>query len=363
VNKKDVAIASVVTAWGRVEGNAVDFVYDTTIDPNAENNSHALCIQMTGYNKSVLEVGCATGYVSKVLLDRGCQVIGMEMNAEAAEVAKKWIDRVIVGDIEDDRQWAELADQQFDVVMFADVLEHLRDPLTALRNSLTKLKPSGYVILSVPNVAHGDVRLSLLQGRFEYQELGLLDQTHIKFFTLESLRELLHQAGLTIVELHRVVVPLFESEIHVNRDDVNPSTLQDLEADREAKTYQFVVKAVRNDAHQAVAELADRIDELTDEVHRARDLIATTEKAHSDLVEVNAKLTEENRQLLENWELLSAQLTAFHEKSDDYEHSIAAIRGSLDESEERLRALLATRTFRSLALPRRLYGSLRRKPG
>ena len=71
-------------------------------------------------------------------------------------------------------------------MVMGDVLEHLRDPLNSLRHAVRKLKPSGFVVTSLPNIAHGDVRMALMQGKFRYRETGLLDRTHMRFFTLET---------------------------------------------------------------------------------------------------------------------------------------------------------------------------------
>jgi len=88
-------------------------------------------------------------------------------------------ERVIVGDLNVGTLWQELDGEQFDVVTFGDVLEHLLEPLDALRAAVRHLKPSGFVVISVPNIAHGDVRIALLLGTFPYRETGLLDRTHV----------------------------------------------------------------------------------------------------------------------------------------------------------------------------------------
>src|ERR1700684_670568 len=101
---------------------------------------------MIGYNKSVLEVGCSTGYFTKILAERGCSVVGIEIDCDAARTAEQWADRVIVGNIDDGGVWDEVKDESFDVVVLGDVLEHLRDPLGSLRQAAGKLKPSGSVV-------------------------------------------------------------------------------------------------------------------------------------------------------------------------------------------------------------------------
>ena len=192
--------------------------------------------------------------------------MGIELDPAAAAVADTWAERVLVGDIDRGGVWDQIDDESFDVVLCGDILEHLRDPLGALRSAVRKLKPDGYVVTSLPNVAHGDVRMLLLGGAFRYREVGLLDRTHLRFFTLETIRELLRDAGLLVVDTKRVVVPLFGTELEVERDGVPQATIDGILSDPEAETYQFVMKSVRDNGSQAVADLADRVATLTTRV-------------------------------------------------------------------------------------------------
>jgi len=255
------------------------------VDPDAENNAHALTLSLIGYNKTVLEVGCSTGFFTKVLVQRGCNVVGIELDPEAAEMAEKWAERVVVGDIDEGDVWNYVKDESFDVVVFGDVLEHLRDPLASLREAVRKIKPTGFVVTSVPNVAHGDVRIALLQGKFPYTESGLLDQTHLRFFTLETLRMLLDKAGLVVVDTKRVVVPLFHSELGVKLGDVSHRTLDELHADPEVECYQYVMKSVRDNGDHALTDLAARVNELTDRLHRQRMRLAVFRGGRGDVNE------------------------------------------------------------------------------
>ena len=245
----------------------MEFVYDLTVDPDAENNTHAFALEMIGHNKTVLEVGCATGYFTKVLAERGCKVVGMELDPDAANVAEQWAERVVVGNADDAEAWDLVDDESFDVITFGDVLEHLGDPLAVLRTAVRKLKPSGFVVTSLPNVAHGDVRLSLLHGAFRYRETGLLDRTHVRFFTLETARELLREAGLVVVDTRRVVMPLFHTELGLSREDYPDAVVDEIRADAESETYQFVMQSVIDNGSVAVTNMSSRLDALADRVH------------------------------------------------------------------------------------------------
>ncbi len=145
----------------------------------------------------VLDVGCGFATTSAEIAKRGNRVTGIESSAEAVAVARRRIAEVIEGDL----ATADLGDRQFDVIIFADVLEHLPWPLGILRRYLRHLKPDGRVIVSLPNVGLWSVRLGLLLGRFHYGETGVLDRTHLRFFTRRSARWLLGEAGLDVVRI------------------------------------------------------------------------------------------------------------------------------------------------------------------
>jgi SAM-dependent methyltransferase len=187
----------------------------------------------------------------------------VEIDPSVVEPALPWLERVIIGDFEGDTVWPQLEGEFFDVVLFGDVLEHLKDPLTTLREAVTHLSPSGVVVISIPNIAHADVKLALLKGTFPYSESGLLDRTHISFFTKESLLQLVKEAGLAVVELCRVTAAAFHTEIEVDREDVDDAVLRAALADRESETYQFVLKAVRDDGDHALATLSSDVVDLT----------------------------------------------------------------------------------------------------
>jgi 2-polyprenyl-3-methyl-5-hydroxy-6-metoxy-1,4-benzoquinol methylase len=294
-------------------------IYDVDVDlSNA--NAHSLALTMIGGGKRVLELGCAGGHVTKVLADRGCAVTGVEQDKEVADGARRYAERVVVGDLESETTWSELEGETFDVLLFGDVLEHTRDPLAVLRRSRSALSPDGFVVLSIPNIAHADVRLALLSGSFEYRPVGLLDSTHLRFFTYKSLLRLLDDAGLAAVEISRVTVPMFATELEVP-NEVDPALVAMIRRDPECETYQFVVKAVRDDARRSIATVTTRLREL-EEV--ARDLEAQNERLRRELQERSTASSE------------------------------------LARATDELERLKRTRTFRWTAPLRRAYGALRR---
>lgn len=151
-------------------------------------------------NARVLDVGCGSGTLGACLRRRGNAVWGVDVAADVAEPAGRRLDRFVLADITDRAAIGEsLGDERFDVIVFADVLEHLPDPVGTLRSYLRFLAPGGTVLVSVPNVAVWNVRAGLLLGRFRYTATGTLDRTHLRFFTRANLDRALTEAGLRVV--------------------------------------------------------------------------------------------------------------------------------------------------------------------
>ena len=148
--------------------------------------------------ETVLEIGCGSGHTLRYLKDQGAgETFGIELNSTVAAEAMDRVDHLAVGDIES-MQWP-FADQLFDCILFGDVLEHLRDPWSLVNRLAGCLSPGGQVVASLPNVRFYGVSFPLLfAGRWTYTEEGMLDRTHLRFFTRRTAQELLSGAGLTI---------------------------------------------------------------------------------------------------------------------------------------------------------------------
>lgn len=169
--------------------------------------------------KRVLDVGCFCGGSGRWLKQRfpSCEVIGIEMLSKAAEMAAHVYDRVIVGTFEQvDFEAEGLVAGSFDTIIAADFLEHIYNPWQALQRLKPLLAPGGAIYISLPNVGNLNVLAALANGEWRYQGSGILDITHIRFFTLEQASEMLNRTGWSINET-RVnrdpsLVPLFEKK-------------------------------------------------------------------------------------------------------------------------------------------------------
>lgn len=278
--------------------------YDTKVQIDSEaNNSPAKQLNLIGENKRVLEFGCATGYFSQMLSEKGCNVTGVEINANAAQKAQKYCSQVIVADLDFTPLSDILSGQTFDVAVFGDVLEHLREPWKILESVRKYINPKGFVVASIPNVAHGAVRLSLLQGKFNYQQYGILDDTHIRFFTKSSVIEMFEKSGYFIDVLDRTKVPIFDNDCVLppfEKESVDPAILEQIEADEDADTLQFIVRAYPESDRDRYDALLNRFTELT---VKHQDLTAKYQEQRT-LVD---RVTAENQAILTSkwWKLRS----------------------------------------------------------
>ncbi|MCU1595162.1 MAG: methyltransferase protein, partial [Frankiales bacterium] len=233
--------------------------YDTEVDVSNENMSQTLLALLVGEGQTVLDVGCATGYTASVLRARGCRVDGIEYDPSVAQEAAKHVDRLEVGDVQAMDLVGLFGAASYDAIVFGDVLEHLTQPEAVLRACLPLLKPGGAIVASIPNVAHGAVRLALLKGRFAYTSTGLLDETHVRFFTRDTVLGMFDAAGYAVVDLRRTRLGVFETEVRVAEGDYPAAFIAEVSADPEATTYQFVLRAVPSAAADpaAVQAVAD----------------------------------------------------------------------------------------------------------
>jgi SAM-dependent methyltransferase len=273
-------------------------MYRVTVDPAATNNPHSSALQLTGSGHRVLEVGCSVGHVTEHLVAAGNTVTGVEIDPEAAQEAAAFASHVHVLDL-DIQQVSSVESGRFDVIMLGDVIEHLRDPLATVADLVTLLDDGGRLIVSVPNVSHIDIRLMLLEGTWAYQHDGLLDDTHLRWFTNRSLSQLLSQVGFTARRVERVRHGIGASGLPVTPGLHSPDVIRFIESDPEAHTYQFVVEAVRSapGVTDALAPAgADWPDLLAERARLEAELVV----AQGDVV----RLTVHNRALqaeLEAW--------------------------------------------------------------
>lgn len=184
--------------------------YQFVVDLSDPSSSHSLLHHLvTADGKpamDILEVGCSSGYVGATLVAKGHRVTGVEVDPDAAEAARAVLHEVHTGDSEG--FFAAHPDRRYDVILLGDVLEHMADPATTLRHCVAHLADGGRVGISLPCVTHGSVRAMLLEGRWDYADYGLLDRTHLRFFSHKGMVELLSAANLEIARLHAITAAI-----------------------------------------------------------------------------------------------------------------------------------------------------------
>lgn len=282
-------------------------IYESNVDPLRPNDAHGISLQLVGQNKRVLELGAASGHVTKALKSRHNTVTAVERDGRFEATLAAVADSVLITDLDwlDLRQ--KLSGQTFDVVLAGDVLEHCQRPELVLLQLHDLLADDGYVVISLPNIAHADVRLALLTGKFEYRPTGLLDQTHIRFFTRDTITSFLNQNDFDVAEVFASTAALGTTEFGAPSPSIPREAIAFVQEDRDSQVYQYIVKAVPR-PHRA-----QQIDsQLSKEIENHNNLLAkislyeeyvgqmtptATASLESEIVHVRAELEQVKAQL------------------------------------------------------------------
>lgn len=225
------------------------------VDPTAED-SLAKIARRIPTESTVLDVGCAVGALGRYLSQtKRCVVDGIEANVEAAQIALPYYRQIFNLDLESDDLAAELEGRQYDTIVCADVLEHLRDPGGLLRILTPFLAPGGEFLISTPNVGHIGVIMELIDGDFRYREEGILDATHLRFFTRQSLLRMLDEHGFAGDIVDTTVNDLAHSEFdQQHRQEIADYLFAGSLTGDDFFTYQFIASAAPK---QTVTESKD----------------------------------------------------------------------------------------------------------
>ncbi len=199
---------------------------------------------------ALIEVGCSSGALAREYkkLNPTSSYIGVEISSDYAALASRYCDRVLVQDIEeaDEDFWVKFSDRE--CWIFGDTLEHLRSPWDVLRRIASIIPRGGCVVACIPNAQHWSVQARLNIGDFRYQDSGLLDRTHLRWFTRQTIFELFHDAGFKITDgMARVFdEPLREKYLPVIATMAGLSKADPEVAVKDATAFQYVIRAVRD---------------------------------------------------------------------------------------------------------------------
>ncbi len=309
--------------------------YAADINLQVANDPHVLAIARVPANSRVLDLGVADGSVARVLQRMGCRVWGVDNDPVAAKAAEAYCEEVTIADLNTFDLVDHFGGRRFNVILMLDVLEHLTDPVSLLQRVAPVLDDGGWGVISLPNVAHASVRLALLEGRFTYTDVGLLDRTHLRFFDRTGVAQLFRNAGWQSIDMARVLHRAGGTEIAV--DGADPELVQQLESDIEGLTYQFVMTAVPDDSP----------------VLRCPPVLPAA-AAYGALLEALAE------HMVHQQSQVSLQSELATER-DSMETQLEALHRSYQEVDEELQRLRNTKLFRWSAPARKVYASLRQR--
>lgn len=228
--------------------------YDFELDMKTQN-SNSVILKNIKPESTVLEIGCAHGRMTKYLKETlNCTVDIVEIDEEAGKIASQWSRNNFVGaqfgDIERKVPMAtgevgsvfNLISPRgpFDYIIFADVLEHLVDPAFVLTEAKKVLKSDGSIWISVPNVAYNGIVIDLINDQFTYRETGLMDSTHLRWFTINSLDKMIKKCGYKIVNEQNLINSMRNSEFKDAYTKVPPQIASFLKFKKSGEVYQMV---------------------------------------------------------------------------------------------------------------------------
>jgi 2-polyprenyl-3-methyl-5-hydroxy-6-metoxy-1,4-benzoquinol methylase len=285
--------------------------YAHEIDPNG-GSAAARLARMVEPGMRVLELGTGPGTVTRILHSKGCKVTGVEMDAETLAMCAAFCERTLQANLEEPDWHASLAGEKFDVVMCADVLEHLRDPRPLLTLLPQFLNDTGCVMMSLPNATHLSVVASLMAGRFPYQSKGLLDTTHLRFFGRDDIDAMLRECGLVWQKWETVQVDPAQAELSHFWNQLEAADQDYLRAKcADGLVYQHVVKSYPS---HAAGQLVKYQKDLEDAGEFSKSQAAEIHALNMAIEQLKANLSEALQALAEKAPLAEAALVLAKEK-------------------------------------------------
>jgi len=235
-------------------------VYQRSVSGDAQD-SLTLIAHLIEPGQTLLDLGMGSGGLGQYLSERHAVVAdGVTLNQAEATIAAQWYRRVEVADLDHADLSAVFAGQQYDCIVCADVLEHLKAPENVLAQCVSLLKPGGRLITSVPNAGYCGLIAELIEGDFRYRPEGLLDNTHLRFFTRTSLHRFFNDHRWTTVGTQTTVRQLPDSEFQVVFDKLPPAVARYLLAMPDALTYQFISVLQPSESTSVIASTPAQVE-------------------------------------------------------------------------------------------------------
>lgn len=233
-----------------------NYEYDVDVQGSS---APARIIRLVGKNKKVLEIGAGPGSITKHLVQAGdCEVTALEIDDDAIKKLSQFTNKIYSANL-NEGSWPSLLveDSPFDVIVAGDVLEHLYEPWNTLSLVKGLLAKEGYIVISLPHVAHNAIIACLLSEDFQYRDWGLLDRTHIRFFGLKNIQQLFDDADLKIIDAQFVITPPEDSEFSDKWSKLSDEVKGVLSGHRYGQVYQVVIKAVSKEQEGDAIDLME----------------------------------------------------------------------------------------------------------
>ena len=309
--------------------------YDYAFDPDGDAWP-ARVLRSLPLKGSVLELGPGPGAMTRVLVDRGYQVTVVESDPEAVQTLRSLGIQVIAADLNGEEWRGALEGTKFDAILASDVLEHLHRPEEVLLQLADLLAPVGSLVISLPNIAYAGVVASLCNGLFDYSSKGLLDRTHVRFFTRRSIEKMLMDCGWVPLKWDANRVPLAESEFAWCWEALPGALRQPIMAgcsDFDVYQWMIVASLSRDGGAWEMANLRTELQQLQ---ARMQSLRLVHEAEHSSLLE-HQKAFSEAKSVIDQFQHQLAEL-----KSDvaSLSSQKVALEAALQSSEEARKSLL-----------------------
>lgn len=214
--------------------------YDVPLNLEQNDNMKEL-VKNIKPNSVVLEFGPSTGRLTRYIKEElKCDIYIVEIDPEAFEISRQYANDGICDDIET-YSWKVMASHKvFDYVIFADVLEHLKNPEKVIEEVKSFINKDSKILVSIPNITHNAIVLQLLNQRFDYQSTGLLDNTHIHFFTKETAAEMFERVGYHMLSCNGTFAEPYNTELHMNYDGLPESVIDFLSSRDYGNLYQII---------------------------------------------------------------------------------------------------------------------------
>ena len=276
---------------------------------DAKNEAWYKIVNLVPENASILDIGCSSGNLGATLKkDKNATVVGIDLDKGDVELAKEKLSKATVVNIEKE-DFSGLG--TFDVVIMADVIEHLVDPVSVLKKVKKNLKKGGIFIFSVPNMANSTIRIKLLSGKFEYKNWGLLDKTHIHFYDREELERVFIESGYevtktddTVREIPKEILKKELKKIGLNSSDEFHKHM----TGPDSITYQFIgVAKLSNKKRKLKLETTSSLDSVSEEIDR---IISFKDKEIQRHIEIINRLEGEKENLTQEMNNLKTHINS-----------------------------------------------------